>query len=61
MKKTRKNCRKQLEKKGEGRGMPEPKAVKSKTTFQSKWDYVPSDIPSSFVYQALTVYWELCL
>lgn len=44
MKKNRENCRKQMEKRGEGRSVPERKAVKSKTTFQSTWDYVPSDL-----------------
>lgn len=55
MKKNRENCRKQMEKRGEGRSVPERKAVKSKTTFQSTWDYVPSDLPSFLVYQVLTV------
>lgn len=50
MKKNRENCGKQMEKRGEGRSVPERKAVKSKTTFQSTWDYVPSDLPSFLVY-----------
>lgn len=51
MKENRKNCRKYKEK-NEKTSLPRIKAVKSKTAFQSTWDYIPSDL--SF-YQAHTM------